>query len=208
MDLKMWLFEQLITLVSTVIVAIAILLKGPKILQWFERRGQTSHQKTRKRLKEEYDDVLYYALHTDMMIGKMINAAMFMLLYIFALVLLSLITPIMFNVITIAPHLSIPQTASTFILVISCVCLVSALSATTVAVAKFAFDSFNLYHHVKFLPIYAQSIPDDIRNQTMEKLVEALIVDKAAQLSSGAIEKLTQELEELNKTKASEKPKA
>lgn len=160
-------------------ISIGVGLNLPRIQRWLDLRNQTSHEQTRKRQKEEYDDVLYYALHTDMMVGKMINAATFLLLYIFVLVLLSLISPIMWNVIPVVPTHAIPKATAITALSISFAALVSILSASTVAVFKLAVDSFNLYHHVRFLSIYAKSIPDDLRQHEMEKIIADSAWDRA-----------------------------
>jgi hypothetical protein len=157
--------------VISIPISIGVGLNLSRIQQWIDQRSQTSREKTRERLKDQYEDVLYYALHTDMMLGKMINAATFLLLYVFVLVLCSLLSPIMRDVTQVVPLHGIPRVNAITILTVSFVALVFVISAMTVAVFKLAIDSYLLYHRVRFFTTYTKSIPDDIRQHKMETII-------------------------------------
>ena len=174
MSVELWIG----TLIS-VPIAIASGLAAASIKNWMDRWGETSHQKKHSRMKVEYDLVIDSALHPEMMIAGMVTNLLFMGLYGFLFLIFLSIRPMFEALLEFTPR---PTMNTTHLLGFMLLCSIFAIvlsCAVTVFVIQMVINSAKLYLHVRFFSEYVKSIPDELRNLKMEKIVIYAAQDRA-----------------------------
>ncbi len=185
------------TLVS-IPVSIVAALVVPPIQRWLDKRGEKSHAKRRERIRDEYNEVLHYALRTDLLLGRMLVTLIQLAETIFVFVLWVWVRPILDDVFGLFPprHLSVSDHLRSIIIICFTVFLSTMLAFMTVGAVMFiksAVRWVNVFLNVKYVQTYIKSIPDDIRDKEIEKVVMYVARERA--LPTDALRRLCRELE-------------
>jgi hypothetical protein len=174
----------LIGIPLNIVISVMIVILTPSIQRWWEKRDKTSHARTLRRIKAEYDDAVYYAVNKDFLSQKLILRTMGMVLYGIYLVLLVKIEvthPVSRELFKVLKTPDFVRDHSLFIagafdvfelLLMLCFIVATAFTLTLLR------QSMTLVHHVQFLEIYVESVPDEIRNKKREALAITLIDDR------------------------------
>jgi hypothetical protein len=166
------------TLIS-IPVSIAVAMAVPRIQRWVDQRGKTTHAKKLERMREEYDEVLFYALHTDLMNGKLIISVLLLLV----LVAFSHLGEIVGTPLGVTTAILLPPPAladhKPLILIAAISFLIALWTAAFVALTRYAGKHLRLFLNVKNFRIYAESIPAELRDRDMEEIVIAASRDRA-----------------------------
>jgi hypothetical protein len=166
------------TLISVPIAIMSGLAVAP-IQRWMDRWGQTSHQKKHSRMKVEYELVIDSALHPEMMIAGMIANLLYMSLYLFLMLLVLYLRPMFDILVDFGPRPTMNTTLLPRFLVLGSVFVIGLLCAITVFVIRLVINSAKLYLHVRLFSEYVKSIPDELRDLKMEKIIIYAARDRA-----------------------------
>jgi uncharacterized integral membrane protein len=160
-------------------IGIASGLAVAPIQRWMDRWGETTHQKKKSRMKDEYAEVTDSALHPEMMIAGMITSVLLLGLDGFVLLLLLLMKPFFDGFLSFVPRPAIAASHLPEILVLLSVFMVGSFFALTILAFRMVMNSVRLYWHVRFFREYVKSIPDELRDLKLEKIVICANQDRA-----------------------------
>ncbi|MGD0940257.1 MAG: hypothetical protein ABR905_11145 [Terracidiphilus sp.] len=169
-----------VSFVVSVPVAVGGAYVAPYIQTWVDERGKASHAKKRSRIEDEYNGVLYYALHTDMLIGRLVITSIFMTLMVLTLLVCLLCGPLIGLSYISLFHSHASNVGSPVILV--CTASIGITGATTFLFlfAGYAVRYMKLFSQVRHVEEYVKSIPGEIRDLKWEKIVLTARNDRAA----------------------------
>lgn len=168
--------ELLIGVALSIPIGIACGLTVAPVQRWLDRWGETSHQKKHSRIKSEYRLVMDSALHPDMMIAGMVVNVMYISAYGFFFLVLRFLDPVVEKLLGFFPN---PKINAPHFLLLDLVILVGCTCIATVYVFRLVINSVRLYLHVRFFDGYVKSIPDELRDLKMEKIVIYSALDRA-----------------------------
>jgi hypothetical protein len=160
-------------------VSFAVALTVPHIQRWMDRRGQTSHAKKLSRIRDEYTEVLFYALHTDMLIGKLVVAGLSLLVLLFFFHITELSGQVLGEVASTIWPPPISDAHRAQILVSAVSVLISIGITLLVSISRYISKHVSLFFHVNLFQAYLESIPAEIRDLKMEEIVIAAAKDRA-----------------------------
>lgn len=139
------------------------------IKRWWNNREQSNHAKRLETMRAEYMDVLYNAIHSDMMIASFALKGIYVSLYLIYLVLFRLLDPYVDVLIgSIFHRVSGPH----WLLVVLSVVQVLIFVGMSVYIGLFCFRSFRLYTRVRHFEHYAKTLPPEIRRLKLEEFIE------------------------------------
>lgn len=162
-------------------VSIGAALVVPRIQTWIDKRGEASHAKMRERIKSEYDEVLRYALNSDLLIGRMLVGVIQILLVIFAVLVYQWVHPEFDTLLTAVVHPTRPNLSehTRTVIAASLSSLVLALTTVwTVIIIRTTWKFVSLFSNVRFFKIYVKSVPDDIRDKQFEDVITYAIRER------------------------------
>lgn len=169
-------------------VSIGCALLVPYIQRWLEKRGERSHQKQRDRLKDEYSTVLHYAMHTDLLLGRMLVTLISLALILILILALRAADAVFRDSFAVAfDHPSLPQFLfdHRHYLVLGALSLyVTFLTVWLVSIVKMSWEYVSIFYNVKGLSSYLDSVPSDIRDKELEKYVICAVRERAMPLST------------------------
>lgn len=164
-------------------VSIGAALVVPRIQRYLDKRGEASHAKKREQIKEEYEDVLNFALHTDWLIGRMLVAVIQLLFMVLTALVCVWLRPTLDDVLgdIPSPHLSHLVSEHVRIAVAGSMGMAAVIFATVWAVVIFKESSrwALLFSNVRYFKTYVKSIPDDIRDKKYEDAVTYAVRERA-----------------------------
>jgi ABC-type Fe3+ transport system permease subunit len=161
-------------------VSVGVGLALPYIQRWIKLRGKSTQQKKRARIDAEYREVLYYALHTDMMIGKLVISVITLLSLIIPMIVLKFAEPTLFDAVdALIPHKSTSIPYRTQSLIVAASFALAFVGTVFVTFFSNVRESVRLFFNVKYFKDYIKSIPDDMRNKAYETMVLNAMLDRA-----------------------------
>jgi hypothetical protein len=172
--------------VSTLIilpVSIIGSLAAPPVQRWITHRGETSHAKKRAKIQREYEQVIFYALRPEILVGRLAVAGIVLISMTFFMTIGGMLAPpigMLLNVIFQAKHLQVAYPALAAGLAVSLPAL-SVAMATVLVINTFlyALRYIKLFHNVSFFESYADSVPIEFRDFDAEKLIRNAAFDRA-----------------------------
>lgn len=164
-------------------VSIAGSLAAPTIQQWVINRWRTSLETKREKLKNEYEAVLYYALHTDMMLGKLVVSAINLISLVFFMILVGATAATLgVSLGVVLDHVIKSTTHREYrphVLVFLDGVLIAIAASVVVQVFRYATRSIKLFYNIRNFRGFAGGIPEDIRDIKREELVSHARFDRA-----------------------------
>lgn len=159
--------------VISIPVSIGVALAVPHIQDWLNQRGKTSHLKKLDRMRDEYETVLDYALHTDHLLGRMLVTVITLLLLIIVGLVAGTTVPTLGDAMFEALHIGLPTLVNhrTLAIAISTSMLLAFGTALIIQVIKMSSRYVKLFFNVRNFTSYVESIPIELRDKDREKLV-------------------------------------
>jgi hypothetical protein len=168
-----------ISFVVSVPVAVGGAYVAPHIQTWVDQRGKASHEKKRSRIKDEYDNALYYALHTDMLIGRLVIATIYMTLMVLTLLVCLMCGPLIGLLGLALFHSRASNSGSPVMLVCAATFGITGATTFLFLFAGYAVHYMKMFSRVRHVEEYVKSIPEDIRDLKWEKIVFNAKIDRA-----------------------------
>jgi hypothetical protein len=133
-------------------------------------------------MREEYNNVLYYALHTDMLLGRLVIATMLLLGIVLTFLMALMLEPAIQDMekTLLFPRLTfISSSHKITVFVCSLSILLACITTLAVTLIGFTNKYIGLFFKVKELHRYVESFPDDIRNLATERIVLSAARERA-----------------------------
>lgn len=141
------------------------------VKRWWQRRNESNHAKRLDQIKDEYMDVLYCAIHSDLMLATFVLKGTFVTLFVLYLVMLKTLEPyedvlteFLVRRLPVVSHATVVLLAGTEWLL---------FVGMAVYIGVFTFRGYRLYTRVRFFKTYVKTIPDSIRDPELEDMVSA-----------------------------------
>lgn len=174
-----------LTVICDTCISLVVGLQLPKLQQWLDNRGKTSREKELTRQKDEYEDVIYYALHTDLLVGKMVGVAIRIALYAMVFALITCVRPQLddlYDVVAGQYHPALSPFGRVVVRVLVgllITCGFGAYSIMLVWTIRMVTDIHMLYLNVRYFKSFAESVPDAVRDKEREQFVMNARRDRA-----------------------------
>ena len=172
MGLQFWPVSVILPIALGVVSNFATSYVKRRTIEW----GKSSHQKKLDRARREYGEVMYYALHPDMLLGRMLT----LLTYVGILTLL-FTTFVYLHVerdqwaLDMGPfnhlHLITSHLARIILLATPIVMMLAAIALLLTFSFREAFLVVRLFSNVRYFTGYVESIPDEIRDRDREEFI-------------------------------------
>ena len=156
-------------------ISIGCNLAVPSIQRWWQRRGDHSQKVGLDQKAKEYTEVLFYALHPELMIASFVIRGMAVTLYAVALISLDVTRPFIQGVAFYMPAFDSPP----YLLLSVIGVAVIVLTFPTVFFVTLVYKAASLYNHVRHFGGYIKSLPAEIRDTNMENAVNFVKRNKA-----------------------------
>src|SRR5258708_24606336 len=169
---------------ANILISVAVGLQLPKIQRWFDDRGKTSHEKKKSRQADEYNNVTYYALHTDMLVGRMVSVAIWVSLYALTFSSMNYVRPTVDTIVDFLaepfhPTLSMPHVARVIIVIVISLLFLGGLSGVTMIMMRQVISVHQLYLNVRYFKSFVESVPEELRDRDMEQHVLNAVRDRS-----------------------------
>jgi hypothetical protein len=191
-------------LVLQVIIGVATGLSIQPLQRRWEKRALSSRSKRLKRIRDEYQTTIYYALHPEFLICKLVLTTLGVCSYAIYLLFIVVLrgTPIEFW--TLKVGFSIPR----YIVGALDVASILLITILTTAVGRIALNTIYFFERVRGFERYVTNVPKEIRDRKMEKLILAIARERpTSALSPEGWEALVKSLKEgEEKTNSSDDP--
>lgn len=168
-------------------VSLGVALVTPRVQRWLERRGAISHAKKRDRMRDEYNEVLHYALHTDFLLGRILVIVLLFVAAILVFVVALPVLPVIGDTLRLLVHRSRPNVSKSYLVALTTgltsIAVASAI-AYSVAIVQMVWKYMRLFSNVRFFKSYVESIPSDLRDKRLEEIVICAALERAVPASA------------------------
>lgn len=120
------------------------------------------------RLKNRYETVTYYALHTDMLIARMVNTLLWLFLYAFAILIPKLLEPVLLDALQSFKVSGNHHSFGHVVMIVFTIIAVGSCSACTVFIFRFVVQVSTIYWDVRTFRSFVKGIPNDLRDLQRE----------------------------------------